>query len=118
MQSWWWLAINRKLDLLSNIFLIFKLYDFIQSVLCVLIDHGNIYQISVIVEIKKIRLANNLDYAMGLQFLEWLEKSGKVNAVEKKILRDILEDADGNPKQGETLELCWWGHLLCMECQW
>ena len=25
--------------------------------------------------------------------------------MEKKILRDILEDADGNPKTGETLDL-------------
>ena len=33
----------------------------------------------IIVEMKKINLANNLDYAMGLQFLERLEKSGKVN---------------------------------------
>ena len=59
----------------------------------------------MIIEMKKIKLAENLDYAMGLQFLERLEKSGKVNAVEKKILRDILEDVDGNPKEGETLEL-------------
>ena len=54
---------------------------------------------------KKIKLAENLDFAMGLQFLERLEKSGKVNAVEKKILRDVLEDVDGNPKEGETIEL-------------
>ena len=33
----------------------------------------------MIVEMKKINLANNLDYAMGLQFLERLEKSGKEN---------------------------------------
>ena len=59
----------------------------------------------MITETKKIRLAENLGYAMGLQFLERLEKSGKVNTVENKILRDILEDADGNPKDGETLEL-------------
>ena len=59
----------------------------------------------MIVEMKKIKLANNLDYAMGLQFLERLEKSGKVYAVEKKILRDILEDADGNPRQGDILEM-------------
>ena len=58
----------------------------------------------MIVEMKKIKLANNLDYAMGLQFLERLEKSGKVNAVEKKILRDTLEDADGKPRVGDTLE--------------
>merc|ERR1711895_126566 len=42
---------------------------------------------------------------MGLQFLERLEKSSKVNAVERKMLRDILEDADGNPRAGDTLEL-------------
>ena len=54
---------------------------------------------------KKIKLAENLDYAMRLQFLERLEKSGKVNALEKNILSDILEDVDGNPKGGETLEL-------------
>ena len=59
----------------------------------------------MIVEMKKIRLAENLDYAMGLQFLERLEKSSKVNTVEKKMLRDILEDADGNPREGDTLEL-------------
>ena len=41
---------------------------------------------------------------MGLQFLERLEKSSKVNAVGKKILRDILEDVDGNLKEGEMLE--------------
>ena len=38
----------------------------------------------MILDMKRIRLAENLDYAMGLQFLERLEKSGKVNAVEKK----------------------------------
>ena len=59
----------------------------------------------MIVEIEKIRLADNLNYAMGLQFLERLEKSGKVNTVEKKMLRDILEDADGNPREGEILKM-------------
>ena len=60
--------------------------------------------IDMIVEMKKIKLANNLDYAIGLEFLERLEKSGKVNAVEKKILRDILEDADEKPRAGDTLD--------------
>ena len=41
----------------------------------------------MIVELKKIRLAENLEYAMGLQFLERLEKSSKVNTVEKKMFR-------------------------------
>ena len=52
----------------------------------------------MIVEMKKIRLAENLEYVTGLQFLERLEKSSKVNTVEKKMLRDILENTDGNPK--------------------
>ena len=34
-----------------------------------------------------------------------MENSGKINAVEKNILWDILEDVDGNPKVGETVEL-------------
>ena len=59
----------------------------------------------MIVEMKRIRLAENLDYAMGLQFLERLEKSGKVNTLERKILREILEDADGKPKEGDILNL-------------
>ena len=33
-----------------------------------------------------------------------LEKNGKVYAVEKKILRYILEDADRKPRAGDTLE--------------
>ena len=41
----------------------------------------------MITEIEKIKLAKNLNYAVGLQFLERLEKIGKINAVEKKILR-------------------------------
>ena len=53
----------------------------------------------MITETKKIRLAENLDYAMGLQFLERLENSDKINTVQQKILRDILEDVDSNPKE-------------------
>ena len=53
----------------------------------------------MILEMKRIMLAENLDYAMELQFLERLEKSGKVNAVEKKMLRDILEDVMGIQKK-------------------
>ena len=36
----------------------------------------------MIVEMKKIRLAENLEYTMGLEFLGRLEKSSKVNTVE------------------------------------
>ena len=59
----------------------------------------------MIVEMKRIRLEENLDYAMRLQFLERLKKSGKVNAVEKNMLRDILGDADRNPKEGNILDI-------------
>ena len=38
-------------------------------------------------EIEKVRLPSNLNYAMGLQFLERLEKGGKVNTMEKNKLR-------------------------------
>ena len=44
----------------------------------------------MMVEIEKIKLADNLNYAMGLQFLERLEKTGKVSNIERKLLRDIL----------------------------
>ena len=37
-----------------------------------------------ILEMKKIKLAETLYHVMGLQFLEKLEKSGKVNAVGKR----------------------------------
>ena len=35
----------------------------------------------MVTEIEKIKLAKNLKYVLGLQFLERLERSGKVNAV-------------------------------------
>ena len=38
----------------------------------------------IILEMKKIKLAENLYHVMGLQFLEKLEESGKVNAVGKR----------------------------------
>ena len=38
----------------------------------------------IILEMNKIRLAENLYHVMGLQFLEKLEESGKVNAVGKR----------------------------------
>ena len=59
----------------------------------------------MMIEIEKVRLANNLNYAMGLQFLERLEKRGKVKTMKKMKLSDILEDGDGNPRQGDMLEM-------------
>ena len=42
------------------------------------------------VDIDKIKLAENLKYAMGLQFLERLEKSGKINNMEKMKLKELI----------------------------
>lgn len=50
-------------------------------------------------------MAENLRYALSLQFLERLENLGKINAVEQMRLRDVIEDVNGNPKAGYTLEL-------------
>ena len=54
-------------------------------------------------EIEKVKLAQNLNYAMGLQFLDRIEKCGKINNIEKMRLKDFLEDEDGKPREGETL---------------
>ena len=56
-------------------------------------------------EIEKIKLAENLRYAISLQFLERLESFGKINAVERMRLKDVIEDVNGNPKVGDTLEM-------------
>ena len=38
----------------------------------------------MVLEMKKIRLEERLQYAMGLQFLERVEKSGKISQLERK----------------------------------
>ena len=58
----------------------------------------------MVTETKKIKLAENLEYAMAIQFLERLEESGKIN-IEKMRWKNIIEDVNGNPKDGDTLEL-------------
>ena len=58
----------------------------------------------MITEREKIKLAENLNYAMGLQFLEKQKKSNKINAIDKKIWRDMFEDIDVSPREGEILE--------------
>ena len=40
-----------------------------------------------------------------MQFLERLENCGEINVVEKLRLKDVIEDANGNPKLGDTTEL-------------
>ena len=56
-------------------------------------------------EIDKIKLAENLRYALSLQFLERLENCGKINAVERMRLRDVIEDVNWNLRAGDTLEM-------------
>ena len=58
----------------------------------------------IITETEKIRLAENLRYTMSWQFLERLENCGKINAVERMKLKDVIEDVNGNPKGGDTME--------------
>ena len=55
-------------------------------------------------ETEKLKLAENLKYALGLQFMERLKAGGKINSGEKMRLNDVLEDVDGEPKAGNTLE--------------
>ena len=49
----------------------------------------------MVTETDRIKLAENLKYAMGLPFLERLDNSSKINAVEKMRLRDVFEDVIG-----------------------
>ena len=58
----------------------------------------------MVLEVKKVKIEERLEYALGLQFLERVEKSGKINQLERKLLRDILEDKDGNPREGDIVE--------------
>ena len=46
----------------------------------------------MVTERKKIKLEENLYYRMALQFLERLENSRKINAVEREGLREVIED--------------------------
>ena len=45
----------------------------------------------MVIEIENIKLAENLRYATSLQFLERLEKCGKIDAVERMKLKDVIE---------------------------
>ena len=56
-------------------------------------------------EIEKIKLAENLRYAISLQFFKRLENCWKINAVEHMRLKDVIEDVNGNPKAGDILEM-------------
>ena len=58
----------------------------------------------MVTETRTLRLNERLEYALSSQFIDRLEKGGKINAGERLRLKDILEDADGNPKPGNTME--------------
>ena len=52
----------------------------------------------IIAEVNKLDLAKNLDFTMTLQFMERLEKSGKISSDEKMRLKDEIEMTEGKPK--------------------
>ena len=58
----------------------------------------------MITETDKIRLAENLKYAMGLQILERLKNCSRINTVERMRLKDVIEDVNGNPNAGNTID--------------
>ena len=49
-------------------------------------------------EIKKLDLAANLNFAMTLQFMERLDKSGKISYNKNMRLKDEIEIKEGKPK--------------------
>ena len=55
-------------------------------------------------EVKKIDLAANLDYAMTLQFMDRLEKNGKISSDERMRLKDEIETKEGKSKVRDSAE--------------
>ena len=58
----------------------------------------------MVTDTETLRLAERLRYALSSQFIDRLEEGGKINSNEKLRLKDILEDVEGNPKDGDTME--------------
>merc|ERR1712237_283242 len=58
----------------------------------------------MLIEMTNLRLAEILQYAVSAQFVDRLEENGKINATEKLRLKDILEDQNGKPRNGDTTE--------------
>ena len=56
-------------------------------------------------EVKKIDLAANLNFAMMLQFMERLEKNGKISSDERMRLKDEIETKEGKPKVAESADI-------------
>merc|ERR1712002_169246 len=55
-------------------------------------------------EVKKMDLAANLNFALTLQFMERLEKSGKLSSDEKMRLKNEIETKEGKPKYNDSDE--------------
>ena len=58
----------------------------------------------MVTEMENLKLAKRIKHALSLQFIERLEDGGKINSGERIRLKDLLEDVDGNPKAGDTME--------------
>ena len=59
----------------------------------------------MMVEVKKLDLATNLNFAMKLQFIERLEKNGMISSDERMRLEDKIESEDGKLKDGDSAEI-------------
>ena len=57
----------------------------------------------IINDVKKVDLTNNLMYALTVQFVDRLEKSGLINNEEKQWLKDQIE-TKGGPRAGDVVE--------------
>ena len=55
-------------------------------------------------EVEKIELAQNLNYALTLQFVDKLERDGKIKKEERYRLKDEMETKEGRPKIGNVAE--------------
>ena len=59
----------------------------------------------MMVEVKKLDLAANLNFAMTLQFMERLEKNGKISSDRRMRLKDEIETKEGKPKVADSAEI-------------
>ena len=55
-------------------------------------------------EVRKLDLAANLNFAMMLQFIERLEKNGKISSDKRMRLKDEIETKEGKPKYADSAE--------------
>merc|ERR1711867_109801 len=55
-------------------------------------------------ELRKLDLAANLNFAMTLQFMDRLEKNGKISSDERMRLKDEIETKEGKPKFADSSE--------------